>query len=413
MNTMFKHLVTALLAVATVASLSGCIISGLSGSTVGGLTTVTATVNLQRPSTCTVDSAAQTTSCTSNVTVMLPNGITDSFPFSITLKGFAAAIPFFDPVIVEVPASMSNFAGSIAVGPAGVTPGTPLSITSGLTSVPVDANTNLVAEPGMQLVIIDFQAPQSAPFGQYTLNFQFSGTATSIKVLFSGKITAGSPTSDEKAAQTYYLPIYPCVTDFAYVPAIQLPVVNIAQLISLVTSAQGCSGKVYDVTAGGGGPAATVDVIEFYNAGLDHYFITWVANEIHDLDAGVHVGWARTGKSFKAYPSAQPGTSDICRYYIPPAEGDSHFFGRGTVECNATGAAHPEFVLEDPKFMAMFLPDAGRCPERTTEVHRVFDNRPDANHRYMTDPAIEEQMIAKGWIPEGDGPGLVVMCAPQ
>ena len=51
MNTMFKHLVTALLAVATVASLSGCIISGLSGSTVGGLTTVTATVNLQRPST--------------------------------------------------------------------------------------------------------------------------------------------------------------------------------------------------------------------------------------------------------------------------------------------------------------------------------------------------------------------------
>ena len=88
----------------------------------------------------------------------------------------------------------------------------------------------------MQLVIIDFQAPQSAPFGQYTLNFQFSGTATSIKVLFSGKITAGSPTSDEKAAQTYYLPIYPCVTDFANVPAIQLPVVNIAQLISLVTS---------------------------------------------------------------------------------------------------------------------------------------------------------------------------------
>ena len=168
------------------------------------------------------------------------------------------------------------------------------------------------------------------------------------------------------------------------------------------------------VIAGGNGkPAATVDVIEFYNAGLDHYFITWVANEIHDLDTGVHVGWARTGQSFKAYPRAQAGTSDICRYYIPPAEGDSHFFGRGTVECNATGAAHPEFVLEDPKFMAMFLPNAGVCPANTTEVHRVFDNRRDANHRYMTDPAIEAQMVGKGWIAEGDGPDLVVMCAPQ
>jgi uncharacterized protein YkwD len=163
------------------------------------------------------------------------------------------------------------------------------------------------------------------------------------------------------------------------------------------------------------GPPAveTVDVIEYYNAALDHYFITWAPAEVAILDAGVQIrGWQRTGQHFKAYTTAQPGTSDICRYYIPPAFGDSHFFGRGTAECNATGAAHPSFVLEDSGFMQMYLPDAGACPAGTVNVYRVFSNRPDANHRYMTDVGIRDQMVARGWLAEGDGPNLVVMCAP-
>ena len=61
----------------------------------------------------------------------------------------------------------------------------------------------------------------------------------------------------------------------------------------------------------------------------------------------------------------------------------------------------------------MILPVAGVCPVGTTNVYRVFDGRLDANHRYMTDKAIRDQMVAKGWIAEGDGPDLVVMCAPQ
>ena len=89
----------------------------------------------------------------------------------------------------------------------------------------------------------------------------------------------------------------------------------------------------------------------------------------------------------------------------------SHFFGRGIVECNATGAAHPTFVLEDPNFMYVFLPAAGVCPGGTTPIYRVFSNRPDANHRYMTDRAVRNQMVARGWLAEGDGPDLVVMCA--
>lgn len=158
-------------------------------------------------------------------------------------------------------------------------------------------------------------------------------------------------------------------------------------------------------------PVATV--VEFYNAALDHYFISWVAAEIAILDEGVKIkGWSRTGSTFRTYTAAQASTSPVCRFYIPPALGDSHFFGRGTAECNATATKFPDLVLEDPAFMHLALPQQGACAAGTVEVYRVFSNRVDANHRYMTDPALRDAMKAHGWTPEGDGPNLVVMCAP-
>ena len=60
--------------------------------------------------------------------------------------------------------------------------------------------------------------------------------------------------------------------------------------------------------------------------------------------------------------------------------------------------------------MHLFLPVVGVCPAGTTPIYRVFSNRADANHRYMTDRAIRDQMVGQGWLAEGDGPDLVVMC---
>ena len=161
-------------------------------------------------------------------------------------------------------------------------------------------------------------------------------------------------------------------------------------------------------------PAPTVDVVEFYNASLNHYFITFIAAEIANLDAGLTpTRWTRTGLTFKAYPTTQPGTSQVCRYYIPPTDGNSHFFGRDPAECNSAAQAHPEFVLEDPHYMYLFVPTAGVCPSGTTPIYRLYNNKPDANHRYVTDARVRDQMIAQGWIAEGDGADRVVMCAPQ
>jgi len=187
--------------------------------------------------------------------------------------------------------------------------------------------------------------------------------------------------------------------------------------VSGMTGAGVPSSVQYTVTvidpATAGSIPTPVTVVEFYNAELDHYFITYVPAEIALLDAGTTIrGWTRTGKSFKAYATAQTGTTDICRIYIIPVRGDSHFFGRGQTECNNTMMAHPDFILEEPKFMAMILPVAGGCPAGTVAVYRVFSNRPDANHRYTIEQATRAAMVALGWLAEGDGPDLVVLCAP-
>lgn len=165
------------------------------------------------------------------------------------------------------------------------------------------------------------------------------------------------------------------------------------------------------------GPVAagppTVDMIEYFNETLDHYFITWTADEIASLDARTtSPPWTRTGKSFKAFATAQTGTSPVCRFYIPPALGNSHFFGRGDAECNATRAAHPDFVLEDPSYTQLFVPDGGSCPTDSKPIYRVFNNLPDTNHRYTTDRYVRDAMVARGWLPEGDGADMVVMCGP-
>ena len=167
-----------------------------------------------------------------------------------------------------------------------------------------------------------------------------------------------------------------------------------------------------DTLTTGPGSAAPATVVEYYNAALDHYFVTWQPAEQANLDAGnTPTRWNRTGQTFKVFTTAQTGTSPVCRYYIPPGLGDSHFFGRGMIECDATGQKNPTFVLEEPNFMFVTLPTAGVCPPGTTSIYRAFSNRTDANHRYMTDRAIRSQMVAAGWLAEGDGPDLVVMCA--
>ncbi len=165
----------------------------------------------------------------------------------------------------------------------------------------------------------------------------------------------------------------------------------------------------------------SVKVVEFYNASLDHYFISISAQEISDLDRGVHTGWVRTGLSFKAFDSASPGTNPVCRFYIPPEHGDSHFFSASIDECDQvlrsmqSDPNYSGFVYESPDAFYIGLPDAntGSCPAGTVKVYRLWNNRADSDHRFTAVAAIKAAMVAEGSVAEGYGPDAVAMCAPQ
>ena len=162
----------------------------------------------------------------------------------------------------------------------------------------------------------------------------------------------------------------------------------------------------------------TDPVIEYHSAALDHYFITANAGEIADLDNGVHKGWARTGKSFKAYAVGSTGNTGrrpVCRAYGNPAAGlDSHFYSASPQECAATLSKFKDaWLLEASEVFEMELPDTttGDCASGGAPVYRVWNNRVDSNHRYATTIADRDAMVAKGYVKEGYGPNSVTLCA--
>ena len=150
-------------------------------------------------------------------------------------------------------------------------------------------------------------------------------------------------------------------------------------------------------------------VVEFYNASLNHYFITSEAAEAAMLDAGVIVpGWTRTGYDFKAW---QPGSGFgllTCRFFGTPGIGpNSHFFTIDAPEC-AKVIANPNWTFEGFAFQAL-PPAAAVCPADRMVVTRLYNNGMggQANHRYTTSPSVKASMLGDGWIEEGP-----VFCTP-
>ena len=181
---------------------------------------------------------------------------------------------------------------------------------------------------------------------------------------------------------------------------------------------QSFNSPVFHVTTG-------IDpVIEYYNQALDHYFISASQPDIDGLDSGRIPGWQRTGNDFSAWistyvdPQGTKGTGPpagllpVCRLYIPPVDGDSHFFSVSAAECAASMAQHPEFEFESPSAFLATLPDAqtGACPPNQTPVYRLWNARKDSNHRYTTSTAVRDQMLLRNYVAEGYGPNAVAMC---
>ncbi len=177
-----------------------------------------------------------------------------------------------------------------------------------------------------------------------------------------------------------------------------------------------CAGLLWPAS-----PAFASTIVEYYNAALDHYFMTPLPDEIEALDSGRIAGWARTGLVFDAAAVPAAGLSPVCRFYIPPVHGDSHFFSASPAECATVLAKIPGdpsfsgYVYETPAAFYIALPDAanGACPAGTAAVYRLWNGRADSNHRYTADAPTRDAMLARGYVAEGYGPSGVAMCTPH
>ncbi len=169
-------------------------------------------------------------------------------------------------------------------------------------------------------------------------------------------------------------------------------------------------------------PADPVLAVEYFHSVFNHYFVTILPAELAALDSGQQTGWKRTGRVFYAWKSAAdapPSATPVCRFYIPPANGDSHFYSASPAECAIVDAQFPAFDYESPEVMYVLLPDpvTGACPGLSAPVFRLWNDpashgRSDNNHRFTTDTTTRAQMVAAGSVPEGYGPNGVSMCAP-
>jgi dienelactone hydrolase len=153
-----------------------------------------------------------------------------------------------------------------------------------------------------------------------------------------------------------------------------------------------------------------VDVVEYYNASLDHYFMTAMPEEIAILDAGMPIaGWARTGRVFKAWPVDSPLGQPVCRYFGTPGIGPpTHFYSAYANEC-AILAGDRQWTFEGNVLRVDVPASASTCPDDEMIVVRLYNNgmRGVANHRYVISPDVIDTMVGQGWIVEGP-----VFCVP-
>ena len=143
--------------------------------------------------------------------------------------------------------------------------------------------------------------------------------------------------------------------------------------------------------------------IEYYNAALNHYFITAEPAEAAMLDAGIVVpGWRRTGFDFKVHAVDSPNGRSACRFFGTPGIGpSSHFFTIDAAEC-AKVKANPFWTYEGLAFNAD-APVLEDCPSDRVPVVRLYNNGMggQANHRFVTSHSEIRAMLAQGWIREG------------
>lgn len=146
------------------------------------------------------------------------------------LSEFGITGVLIDPVILQVPADVVEITATYDLGD-----GADFLSVATSESFYVTPNMTVTAEPSSQFLILELPAhvanelppgdPQAGLMITYTLGFKqvqpidIPIEPVSVKVLLTGKVVVNG--------HNYYVPILPCVADFAGIPAIEIPQSNI------------------------------------------------------------------------------------------------------------------------------------------------------------------------------------------
>jgi hypothetical protein len=163
-------------------------------------------------------------------------------------------------------------------------------------------------------------------------------------------------------------------------------------------------------------PPNNLRVVEYFNSGFGHYFMTSDVDEIALLDGGAFAGaWMRTGNVFSAYAEPVNNAVPVCRFFSTSfAPKSSHFYTADAAECNIV-MHNPDWQFESIAFDVPVPDVSGNCPSGTVPVYRVYNNGQGGapNHRFTTDATIVRDFIDnRGYVSEGAGMRGVAMCSP-
>jgi hypothetical protein len=302
-----------------------------------------------------------------------------------------------------------------------------LSVTTSASPTAVSISLSATLDNGspqspFQAVPID-PAPDWIDFG--TQPAGSTSASQAIRIVNSGNLTftwaalalTGGEAADFSATSPCVLgaPFAPgaeCVVTIAFTPLAAGPR---ATELAVTATYFGVVGEYrYSVSGVGAGAVTPVvtPVVEYFNPGFGHYFMTAEADEIAGLDAGAYnFAFVRTGLGFNAWNATNAGTVPVCRFFTTPGTfgaKSSHFYTANAVECEGV-KLNPAWVYEKIAFHTQ-VPAAGVCLAGTVPVYRMYNHGQTGapNHRFTTDAAIYADFVAtKGWDAEG-----IAFCAP-
>jgi hypothetical protein len=160
----------------------------------------------------------------------------------------------------------------------------------------------------------------------------------------------------------------------------------------------------------------TALAVEYYYAAWNYYFVTSFPDEVAVLDGGAFGGvWKRTGQTFKVWAQGSATSLAACRFFSTSfAPKSSHFYTPFAAEC-ASVKTSADWQFEAVAFFTQLADPSGNCGAGTVPLYRLYNNGMGGapNHRYTTSLTVLNQMVAAGWIFEGNGETKVFVCVPQ